>query len=401
MARSDPDKAAGSVVAAVRRDWGRFVLTWLAIPIALIVALLIGAVMMLALGANPVTGYSALIRGAFGGSYALSATAVQAVPLLLVGVGICIAFRANVFNIGGEGQIAMGGLAGVALVLVFPDLPSLILIPLVLLAGAAGGAIWGAIPGYFKAFHGVNEILSTIMLNLVAVQVMNYLLAGPMVDQSQDSVGGLIPETKLLSPNSWLPILVPGTQLHLGIVIAVTVAIAAYFLLWRTSFGFRLRAVGLSPDASAYAGMPVKRTIVAAMTLSGACCGLAGAILVFGSLPHRMVADGSLTGFTGSAGFNGIVVALFGGLNPLWTIFSAFFFGGLIVGGSSLQVATGVPSDLVTALSGIVVVLVVSLEYMRRRARARSNAAAGARATGTRRLRRRGPPLAAVSGDDQ
>jgi simple sugar transport system permease protein len=382
-------------------DWGRFVLTWLAIPIALVVALLIGAVMMLALGANPVTGYSALIRGAFGGSYALSATAVQAVPLLLVGVGICIAFRANVFNIGGEGQIAMGGLAGVALVLVFPDLPSLILIPLVLLAGAAGGAIWGAIPGYFKAFHGVNEILSTIMLNLVAVQVMNYLLAGPMVDQSQDSVGGLIPETKLLSANSWLPILVPGTQLHLGIVIAVTVAIAAYFLLWRTSFGFRLRAVGLSPDASAYAGMPVKRTIVAAMALSGACCGLAGAILVFGSLPHRMVADGSLTGFTGSAGFNGIVVALFGGLNPLWTIFSAFFFGGLIVGGSSLQVATGVPSDLVTALSGIVVVLVVSLEYMRRRARARSNAAAGARATGTRRLRRRGPPLAAVSGDDQ
>ena len=178
----------------------------------------------------------------------------------------------------------------------FPDLPGPILIPLVLLAGAFGGAAWGAIPGYFKAFHGVNEILSTIMLNLVAVQVMNYLLAGPMVDQSQDSVGGLIPETKLLSPNSWLPILVPGTQLHLGIAIAVAVAIAAYFLLWRTSFGFRLRAVGLSPDASAYAGMPVKRTIVAAMTLSGACCGLAGAILVFGSLPHRMVADGSPQG---------------------------------------------------------------------------------------------------------
>jgi general nucleoside transport system permease protein len=402
MARTDPDKTAGSVVAGVRMDWGRFLLTWLAIPIALIVALLLGAVMMLALGANPVTGYGALMRGAFGGSYALSATAVQAIPLLLVGVGICIAFRANVFNIGGEGQIAMGGLAGAATALAVPDLPSLILIPLVLLAGAVGGAIWGAIPGYFKAFHNVNEILSTIMLNLVAVQVMNYLLAGPMVDQSQDSVGGLIPETRLLSPNSWLPILVPGTQLHLGIAIAVTVAVAAYFLLWRTSFGFRLRAVGLSPAASAYAGMPVKRTIVAAMTLSGACCGLAGAILVIGSLPHRMVADGSLTGFTGSAGFNGIVVALFGGLNPLWTIVSAFFFGGLIVGGSSLQVATGVPSDLVTALSGIVVVLVVSLEYMRQRARARSNAVAGRRAAHMpRRLRRRDPPLAAMSGDDQ
>jgi general nucleoside transport system permease protein len=124
----------------------------------------------------------------------------------------------------------------------------------------------------------------------------------------------------------------------------------------------------------------VKRTITMAMTLSGAMCGIAGAILVFGSISHRMVTDGSLTGFTGSAGFNGIVVALFGGLNPLWTIFSAFFFGGLIVGGSALQVATGVPSDLVTALSGIVVVLVVSLEYLRRRARARTITLAGPRA---------------------
>jgi general nucleoside transport system permease protein len=401
MTGSDPDGTARSLVASVRMDWGRFLLSWFAIPLALVVALLIGAVMMLVLGANPLTGYSALLRGAFGGSYALSSTAVQAVPLLLVGVGICISFRANVFNIGGEGQIATGGLAGAATALALPNLPSFILIPLVLLAGAAGGAIWGAIPGWFKARHNVNEILSTIMLNLVAVQVMNYLLAGPLVDKSQSSFGGLIPETSLLSANSWLPILVPGTQLHLGILIAVIVAVGAYFLLWRTSFGFQIRAVGLSPDASAYAGMPVRRTIVTAMTLSGAMCGLAGAILVFGSIPHRMVADGSLTGFTGSAGFNGIVVALFGGLNPLWTIVSAFFFGGLIVGGSSLQVATGVPSDLVTALSGIVVVLVVSLEYLRRRARAQSNAVGSSRSTSPPQPPRSDPALAVLAGDDQ
>jgi simple sugar transport system permease protein len=136
------------------------------------------------------------------------------------------------------------------------------------------------------------------------------------------------------------------------------------------------------------------------MTLSGAMCGLAGAILVFGSISHRMVTDGSLTGFTGSAGFNGIVVALFGGLNPLWTIFSAFFFGGLVVGGSSLQVATGVPSDLVTALSGIVVVLVVSLEYLRRRARAQSIALAGPRAASPPRLPQHDPPLVASGEGD-
>jgi len=244
-----------------------------------------------------------------------------------------------------------------------------VLIPLVLLAGAAGGAIWGAIPGAFKAYFNVNEILSTIMLNLVAVQVMNYLLAGPMVDKSQNSTYGLIPETKLLPQHSWLPILIHGTQLHLGVLLAVLVAGAAYVLLWRTGLGFRLRAVGISREAANYAGIKVKRTMVLAMTLSGAMCGLGGAMLVFGSISHRMVTDGSLTGFTGSDGFNGIVVALFGGLSPLWGIISAFLFGGLLTGGDALQVATGVPADMVTALEGLVVVFVVSLEYMRHRAR--------------------------------
>ena len=394
MSERDSTELAGARVVDGRGDWARFLLTWFALPSALVIALLLGALMMLALGANPITGYRALLEGAFGGSYALSSTAIQAVPLLLVGVGICIAFRANVFNIGGEGQIAMGGLLSAATALALPDLPGFILMPLVLLAGALGGAIWGAIPGFFKAQYNVNEILSTIMLNLVAVQVMNYMLAGPMVDQSPSSVGGLIPETKVLPESAQLPILVTGTQLHLGVPIAVLVAIGVYVLLWRTSFGFQIRSVGLSRSASAYAGMPVKRTITLAMTLSGAMCGLAGAILVFGSISHRMVTDGSLTGFTGSAGFNGIVVALFGGLNPLWTIVSAYLFGGLIVGGSALQVATGVPSDLVTALSGTIVVLVVSLEYLRRRARAQSMALAGRRASRPPHLPRNAPPLA-------
>ena len=344
-------------------------LIWFALPSSALAALLVGAVMLAALGTNPVTGYRALVTGAFGGSYALGATAVKAVPLLLVGVGICIAFRANVFNIGGEGQIAMGGLAGTATALALPGLPSPVLIPLVLVAGAVGGGCWGAIPGAFKAYFNVNEILSTIMMNLVAVQIMNYLLAGPMVDKSSGSVGGLIPQTRLLSRHSWLPIIVPGTQLHLGVLFSVLVAIGVYVLLWRTSFGFRLRAVGLSREAATYAGMPVRRTIMLAMTLSGATCGLAGSMLVVGSISHRMVTDGSLTGFTGSAGFNGIVVALFGGLNPLWTILSAFVFAGLLVGGSAMQVVTNVPSDLIVALNGLVVVFVVSLDYARRRAR--------------------------------
>jgi simple sugar transport system permease protein len=354
-------------------------LSWFALPLAALAALVVGGFLILAFGKSPVTGYHALLTGAFGGRYALAATAVKAVPLLLVGVGICIAFRANVFNIGGEGQIAMGGLAATAVAIALPGSPRPVLLPLVLLAGAAGGAIWGAVPGFFKAYFNVNEILSTIMLNLVAVQVCNYLLAGPMIDKSTPfSVTGKIPQTQLLSRHSWLPILVHGTQLHAGVIVAVLVAIGGYFLLWRTGFGFRVRAVGLSRDASNYAGMPVKRTITSALALSGACCGIAGAVLVFGSISHRMVTDGSLTGFTGSAGFNGIVVALFGALNPLWTILSAFLFGGLIVGGTALQATTGVPTDLVTTIEGLIVVFVVSIEFLRRRARAQAIAEAQA-----------------------
>lgn len=347
-----------------------FLLSWFALPLSALVALGLGGLLIVAFGANPVTGYHALLTGAFGGRYELASTAVKAVPLLLVGAAICVAFRANVLNIGGEGQIAMGGLAATSIALALPHLPGPVLIPLVLLGGAAGGAAWGAIPGFFKAYFNVNEILSTIMLNLVAVQVMNYLLAGPLIDTTTPfEVTGKIPQTRLLSHHAWLPIIVHGTQLHLGVVLAVVVAIGVYLLLWRTGLGFRVRAVGLSRDASRYAGMPVKRTMTLALALSGAICGLAGAMLVFGSISHRMVTDGSLTGFTGSAGFNGIVVGLFGGLNPLWTILSAFLFGGLLVGGTSLQATTGVPTDLVTTIEGMVVVFVVSTEYLRRRAR--------------------------------
>ena len=366
-----PAKTPRALGLTGRQD---FLLSWFALPAAAVVSVLLGALLMLAVGANPLTGFHALLTGAFGGTYALTSTAVKAVPLLLVGAGVCIAFRANMLNIGGEGQIAMGGLAATATALAVPGLPAVVLVPVVLLAGAVGGGIWGAIPGAFKAYFNVNEILSTIMLNLVAVQFMNYLLSGPMVAHSGYAVGGLIPQTQLLSKNAWLPILIAGTQLHLGVLIAILLAVAVYVLLWHTSLGFRIRAVGLSREASRYAGMSVKSTMTLAMTLAGALSGVAGAMLVIGSLSHRMVTDGTLTGFTGNAGFNGIVVALFAGLNPLWTILTAFLFGGLLVGGTSLQVVTGVPSDLVTAFNGLVVVLIVSVEYLRRRARARARA---------------------------
>ncbi|MEE8331352.1 MAG: ABC transporter permease, partial [Acidimicrobiia bacterium] len=239
-------------------------------------ALFVGAIMILALGANPFEGYWELIKGAVGGKTEISNTVAKAVPLLLVGVGITVAFRASVINIGGEGQIIAGALAGTVTALAFPDWPTAILLPGVLIAGFVGGFIWGGVPGILKAYFGVNEILSTIMLNLVAVQLMNYALRGPLIDPLEAETTR-IPQTERLSDAADLPVLVTNTRLNLGAVIAVLTAVAIYFLLWRTPFGYRIRAVGLNPNASRYAGIKVKRSIAAALAISGALCGLTGA----------------------------------------------------------------------------------------------------------------------------
>ncbi len=338
-----------------------------AIPLlAALVAFFFGALMLVALGESPVEGLKALADGAFGSWDRLANTLVKATPLVLVGAGISIAFRTSVVNIGGEGQIVAGALLSTMVALAIPDVPRILLVPILMIAGLIGGAIAGAIPGALKAYASVNEILSTIMLNIIMLQFMNYLLRGPLIDPHEVEAGTRIPQTQRLSDNAALPIL-PGSRLHLGVAFAVLAAIAAWALLWRTPLGFRLRAVGHSPAAARAAGVKVERHITYALAISGSLGGLAGAILVFGSESQRMVTDGSTAGFTGSAGFNGIVTALFGGLHPLWTIPSAILFGGLLTGATNLQRALQVPAALAVALNGVVVIFVVSSNRVRSR----------------------------------
>jgi simple sugar transport system permease protein len=340
-------------------------------PIAAVVgALLVGAIMLLLLGADPIAGYVALFQGAFGSTNSIADTAVKATPLLLVGIGICISFRGGVINIGGEGQMILGALAATALGLIFPTSPGWLIIIFALLLGFLAGGLWGGIPGYLKARYNVNEILSTIMMNAIAVQLMNLLLRGPMIDTSQKGAAR-IPQTARLADAFDLPRLIP-TRLHLGTLLAIILAFAVYFFLWRTTIGYRIRAVGLNPHASRYAGINVQRNVVLSLLLSGAFAGLAGAVQVYG-VNHFMITDGTAAGFTGSAGFNGIVAALFGQLHPLGTIPASFFLGALLVGANKLQRVTQVPGALLTALNGLVVVFVVSSEiWRRRRARARA-----------------------------
>ncbi|HLF81401.1 MAG TPA: ABC transporter permease [Anaerolineales bacterium] len=333
--------------------------------LATLAALAVGAGMLLLLEADPLEAYGAMLEGAFGSPNALAETLVKATPLLFVGLGISIAFRGGVINIGGEGQYIVGALMATVFALNAPSLPTWILIALALLLGFLGGALWGAIAGALKAYLNVNEILSTIMLNQIAVQSMNFLLRGPLIDPVQAAAASQIPQTARFAAAFDLPRWIP-TRLHLGAALAVLLAGLVYLFLWRTAIGYRIRAVGLNPHASRYAGIRVNRYTVLALLLSGAFAGLAGAVQVLG-VSHRMLTDGSATGFTGGVGFNGIVAALFGQLHPIGTIPAAFLFGGLLVGANSLQRAMQVPSALVGTLNGLVVVFVVSSEILKRR----------------------------------
>jgi simple sugar transport system permease protein len=332
---------------------------------ATLAALLVGAIMLIILDVNPIVAYRALIDGAFGSTNAVAETIVKATPLLLVGIGICIAYRGNVINIGGEGQMIVGAIAATWFGLRYTDLPGWLMIILAMAIAALAGSIWGGIPGALKAYFNVNEILSTVMMNAIAVQLMNYVLTGPMIDPVQSEKASQIPQTARLVEAYRLPRLVP-TRLHLGALIAVILAVLVYILLWRTTLGYRIRSVGQNKFASRYAGIKVNRYIIIALMLSGALAGLAGATQVFG-VNFRLITDGSTSGFTGRAGYNGIVAALFGSLHPLITIPASVLFGGLLVGANTMQRVTQVPSTLITALNGLVVVFVVSSEIWRKK----------------------------------
>jgi general nucleoside transport system permease protein len=329
-------------------------------------ALLLGAVMLLALKVNPLVAYSAMLEGAVGSVSAITQTLVKATPLLLVGLGIVIAYRGGVVNIGGEGQLLVGALAATALAVGMSDWPRWVLMPMCLIIGAVCGALWGGVPGILKARMGVNEILSTVMMNSIALQLSNFLLRGPMIDPAELEAGTRIAQSAPLPQTVWLTRLVPKTLLHSGAILAVIMAILVYIFLWRTTIGYRIRAVGLNPHASRYAGIPVSFYQALSLIMGGAFAGLAGSVEVMG-VQHRM-----MEGMSGGYGFSGIVAALFGKLHPLGAIPASVLFGGLLVGSNKMQRAVQVPSALIDAILGLVVIFVVSADiYGRKRAQRR------------------------------
>lgn len=353
---------------AIPKPNRRFLFDWndilfrAAMPIlAMLSALLIGAVVLLLLKVNPLEAYASIFTGVFGSMSGFTQSLVKATPLLLVGLGICIAFRASVINIGAEGQIILGALGATSWALAFKTWPAWLLIPSTLLVSFITGAAWGFIPGFLKARFRVNEILSTVMLNAIAIQLMNLLVRGPLIDQAGVSAGTYLAQSERLPEAAWLPRLIPQSLLNAGALLAVALAFVVYLFLWRTTIGFRIRAVGMNPDASRYAGVNVPFYQALSLTLAGGLAGLAGSVEVMG-VHHRL-----LEGITSGYGFSGIVAALFGGLHPLGLIPAAWLFGSLLVGADMMQRAVQVPSALIDMLLGLVVLFVVGSAFISKR----------------------------------
>jgi len=321
---------------------------------SLLVALMIGAVLFLIAGANPITAYTVMFTAPLQDLFGITEIFVRAAPLLLVALGISISFRSGILNIGGEGQILAGAIFGLAVALYAPQIHWLIMIPLIFAASFAGGALWGGIAGWMRAYLNVNEILSTVMLNYVAIQIYNFLIRGPMMDVQEIAYGTGASQTARVAKAYWLTKLIPGARMHSGLIIAIVMAVLVFLFLWKTIYGYRMRSVGAEVRASRYAGINTRWYLLLAMLLAGGFAGMAGTVEILG-VHHR-----GLESISAGYGFSGIVVALFGGLHPLGAIPASIVFGLLIVGADMMQRAVQVPAYIILAIQGLIILSIVS-----------------------------------------
>jgi len=319
--------------------------------LALAGALAASALIIALAGHDPAVAFGALLDGAFGSADSLSEVAVKTCPLLLCGLAIAISFQAGVWNIGVEGQLLMGALAMAALGTHDLPLPAGLTLGVYLIAAAAAGAVWAGIAGVLKLQRKVNEVISTIMLNFVALGLIGYLVQGPLME-----AGGRYPQTDAIVPALWMPRLVLGHRAHAGLLLALLIACALQVLLYRGVAGYEMRAAGLNPAAARLAGIDVDARVFLAFVLSGALGGLAGGIEV-SAVTHRLYEH-----FSPGWGFTAIAVGLLGRLSPAGVVVAAIFFGSLDAGSNAMQRAAGVSSVLVAIIQALVILSLVAIE---------------------------------------
>jgi ABC-type uncharacterized transport system permease subunit len=326
---------------------------------AVVLALLVTAIPILVSGRSPVAAYSSLANGAFGSMDRLTFALNKSTPYMLIAAGTALCFRAGIISIGGEGQVAVGALTTSWLALNAGG-PSWWVIPLALGGGLAAGAAWAGIAAVIRLWRGVHEVLSTLLLNFIGLLLVSAALSGPMAD-----VGAGFPQSPEFDERLWLPKLVAGSDLHIGLILALVVAATSQILLWRTRFGFQLRLAGSSRSAADYAGVSFAGHLIAVMLVSGGVAGLAGGIEVLG-VHYRLI-----EGFSQGFGFTAVAVALLGAADPLAVVPAALFFGFLQAGAVSMQRETGVPSSLIFVLQGLSIIFALCALAMSRHGRQR------------------------------
>lgn len=321
----------------------------ISVPLAAVgLALAIGAVILLFSGASPIQAYGALLRGAFGGATQFGRTLEKATPLIFSGLAVAFAFKAGLFNIGAQGQLLLGALVSAALGFGLTGLPAIIHVPLALLGGAAAGALYGAIPGALKTYTGAHEVITTIMLNYIAINITDYLADGPLKDTTP---GNIVARTPLIAESARIGSLgfVP-----IGFLLALLFAGLAWWLLWRTTIGYEIRTVGLNPNAAKYAGMKVSRTVILTMLLSGVLAGIGGAIETQGVVGRYQ------PGFNAGLGFDGITIALLGKTHPLGVIPAALLVGMMKAGASQMQFTAGVAKEITDVVQALMLFFVAA-----------------------------------------
>jgi simple sugar transport system permease protein len=317
---------------------------------SIITGLILGAIFLLCAGVNPLEAYSEMLQGAFGSKYAFSETVVKTIPLILIGLGVAVAFRMLLWNIGAEGQFYMGAIGATFIALTMKDLPSYMLLTLMFLSGFLFGALWGLIPALLKAYGGANEIITTLMLNYVAINFCDYLVYGPWKDPD----GKGFPLTEQFSDNACLPLLYK--RIHLGLIFAIVSIILVYLIMNKSKWGYEIRVTGENIRAAGYGGINVIRNILLIMILSGGIAGIAGMSEVSG-LTHRLQ-----HGFSPGYGYTAIIVAWLARLNPIGMTLVAFLFGALLVGGDQIQMSMNLPGSMTGIIQGAILFSVLGGE---------------------------------------
>ena len=324
--------------------------------LAVVTAMIIGALVIWAAGGDPFAAYRGLFKGAFGSAKALSETTVWATPYIFAGLAVSLAFKGGLFNIGAEGQLALGAVAGAWLGYALPgilgfDIPGPLHLLIVFVGGVLAGGIWGAIPGWLKAKFGGHEVINTIMMNYIAINIVSFLLNGPMKDPNPLNV---IARTPKIAEGVQVQPIFEGVRFHWGFILALFVAFFVWWLLWKTTLGFEIRTAGLNPDAAKYSGVNVSRTIVLSMAFSGMLAGMAGVVEVL-CLNYRHE-----LGFSSGYGFDAIAIALLGKTHPAGVVLASILFGAMRNGATQMQFETQIPVDVISVIQALILLFVAA-----------------------------------------